>query len=399
MSAPVASVTDAISYDDLYARWERGNWRATEIDFSQDARRLARAPHRRSSGARRCGSTRSSSTARTRSPTTSRRTSTPRRWRSRSTSWPPSRSTRRATAVFFKRFMHEVVGAGDGTMAGGLRATPARSRGATARSSAAWTGWPTSCARPLQAQAGRGGDALPRRRRGLAGPAGPAHDRGLRSRSSTCCPASARACATSRSTSSATSASASSCWPTSTARTPGRSRTHRRPHQGGPAVDLGGGQAAELGPLLHRVLRLHARGPRRGRRDLDRAEACARSGCRSTRSPASRCRWTLPPRERAVRGQKLLRAGLIGPGDDGVPRTLRRSRSCSTRSAAGDRRRRAPGHDDRVGLRRRRALARRAGQRRLAGGGGPRPPSPMSPCACASPTGRMSWAGRATAGR
>jgi ribonucleotide reductase beta subunit family protein with ferritin-like domain len=31
-----ASATDAISYDDLYARWERGNWRATEIDFSQD---------------------------------------------------------------------------------------------------------------------------------------------------------------------------------------------------------------------------------------------------------------------------------------------------------------------------------------------------------------------------
>jgi ribonucleotide reductase beta subunit family protein with ferritin-like domain len=39
MSATVphaASATDAISYDDLYARWERGNWRATEIDFSQD---------------------------------------------------------------------------------------------------------------------------------------------------------------------------------------------------------------------------------------------------------------------------------------------------------------------------------------------------------------------------
>ena len=26
----------------------------------------------------------------------------------------------------------------------------------------------------------------------------------------------------------------------------------------------------------------------------------------------------LPPRERALRGQKLLRAGLIGPGDEGV---------------------------------------------------------------------------------
>jgi hypothetical protein len=30
--------TDAISYADLYARWERGNWRATELDFTEDAR-------------------------------------------------------------------------------------------------------------------------------------------------------------------------------------------------------------------------------------------------------------------------------------------------------------------------------------------------------------------------
>jgi ribonucleotide reductase beta subunit family protein with ferritin-like domain/putative sterol carrier protein len=29
---------DAISYEDLYARWERGNWRATELDFTEDAR-------------------------------------------------------------------------------------------------------------------------------------------------------------------------------------------------------------------------------------------------------------------------------------------------------------------------------------------------------------------------
>jgi hypothetical protein len=29
---------DKISYTDLYARWERGNWRATEIDFSADRR-------------------------------------------------------------------------------------------------------------------------------------------------------------------------------------------------------------------------------------------------------------------------------------------------------------------------------------------------------------------------
>ena len=30
--------SDAISYEDLYARWERGNWKATELDFTEDAR-------------------------------------------------------------------------------------------------------------------------------------------------------------------------------------------------------------------------------------------------------------------------------------------------------------------------------------------------------------------------
>jgi hypothetical protein len=29
---------DAISYEDLYARWERGNWSAMDLDFSEDAR-------------------------------------------------------------------------------------------------------------------------------------------------------------------------------------------------------------------------------------------------------------------------------------------------------------------------------------------------------------------------
>jgi ribonucleotide reductase beta subunit family protein with ferritin-like domain/putative sterol carrier protein len=29
---------DAISYEDLYARWERGNWSAMELDFTEDAR-------------------------------------------------------------------------------------------------------------------------------------------------------------------------------------------------------------------------------------------------------------------------------------------------------------------------------------------------------------------------
>src|SRR5919109_5434753 len=32
------SFADQISYDDLYHRWEEGNWKATEIDFAEDRR-------------------------------------------------------------------------------------------------------------------------------------------------------------------------------------------------------------------------------------------------------------------------------------------------------------------------------------------------------------------------
>jgi Ribonucleotide reductase, small chain/SCP-2 sterol transfer family len=41
LAAPAQSkspAADAISYSDLYARWERGNWSATELDFREDAR-------------------------------------------------------------------------------------------------------------------------------------------------------------------------------------------------------------------------------------------------------------------------------------------------------------------------------------------------------------------------
>src|SRR5918999_592770 len=31
-----SAAADHVSYEDLYARWERGNWRASEIDFSAD---------------------------------------------------------------------------------------------------------------------------------------------------------------------------------------------------------------------------------------------------------------------------------------------------------------------------------------------------------------------------
>ena len=37
-SADAHLPTDSITYEDLYARWERGNWSAMELDFTEDAR-------------------------------------------------------------------------------------------------------------------------------------------------------------------------------------------------------------------------------------------------------------------------------------------------------------------------------------------------------------------------
>ena len=123
MSVPVASsVTDAISYDDLYARWERGNWRATEIDFTQDVvdwRERLTAEQRRSAlwlyalffhG--------EDSVTDNLSPFIDAAPLEEQKYFLATQQVDEARHS-----VFFKRFMHEVVGAGDGTLAGGLRAT------------------------------------------------------------------------------------------------------------------------------------------------------------------------------------------------------------------------------------------------------------------------------------
>src|SRR3954467_5213506 len=36
MSVAQQSIAGQITYDDLYRRWEEGNWKATELDFSED---------------------------------------------------------------------------------------------------------------------------------------------------------------------------------------------------------------------------------------------------------------------------------------------------------------------------------------------------------------------------
>src|ERR1043166_3722695 len=113
--------TDAISYSDLYARWERGNWRATELDFSEDARQWREEFtefERQAALWNYClffwGE---DAVADNLSPYIDAAPLEEQKYFLTTQQVDEARH-----AVFFKRFMHEVVGAGDGTTAGGLRA-------------------------------------------------------------------------------------------------------------------------------------------------------------------------------------------------------------------------------------------------------------------------------------
>jgi ribonucleotide reductase beta subunit family protein with ferritin-like domain len=120
--APASSLTDSISYDDLYARWERGNWRATAIDFAQDAidwrEKLTERQRRSALWLYALFFHGEDSVADNLSPYIDAAPLEEQKYFLTTQQVDEARH-----AVFFKRFMHEVVGAGDGTLAGGLQAT------------------------------------------------------------------------------------------------------------------------------------------------------------------------------------------------------------------------------------------------------------------------------------
>jgi len=113
---------DQVSYDDLYARWERGNWQATEIDFSVDRRQWTESF---SDLERRAALWNYSlffwgedAVADNLSPFID---AAPREEQKYFLATQQVDEARHA--VFFNRFMHEVVERGDGTIAGALEAT------------------------------------------------------------------------------------------------------------------------------------------------------------------------------------------------------------------------------------------------------------------------------------
>ncbi|HSZ05093.1 MAG TPA: ribonucleotide-diphosphate reductase subunit beta [Solirubrobacteraceae bacterium] len=112
---------DAISYEDLYARWERGNWSATELDFSEDARQWREDFtdfERQAAVWNYClffwGE---DAVADNLSPYID---AAPREEQKYFLATQQVDEARHA--VFFKRFMQEVCGIGDGSMSSGLQA-------------------------------------------------------------------------------------------------------------------------------------------------------------------------------------------------------------------------------------------------------------------------------------
>jgi hypothetical protein len=110
-----------IGYEDLYARWERGHWRATEIDFSEDRRQWHEvfSEHERRAALWNYAMffVGEDAVADDLAPFID---AAPREEQKYFLATQQVDEARHA--VFFKRFMHEVAGAGDGSIAGGLAA-------------------------------------------------------------------------------------------------------------------------------------------------------------------------------------------------------------------------------------------------------------------------------------
>ena len=121
-SADVGALpTDSISYQDLYARWERGNWSATELDFTEDARQWREdftEFERQAALWNYClffwGE---DAVADNLSPYIDAAPLEEQKYFLTTQQVDEARH-----AVFFKRFMQEVCGIGDGSMASGLQA-------------------------------------------------------------------------------------------------------------------------------------------------------------------------------------------------------------------------------------------------------------------------------------
>jgi ribonucleotide reductase beta subunit family protein with ferritin-like domain len=112
---------DAISYEDLYARWERGNWSAMDLDFSEDAKqwreRFTEFERQAALWNYALFFWGEDAVADNLSPYIDAAPKEEQKYFLATQQVDEARH-----AVFFKRFMQEVCGIGDGSMNSGLRA-------------------------------------------------------------------------------------------------------------------------------------------------------------------------------------------------------------------------------------------------------------------------------------
>jgi Ribonucleotide reductase, small chain/SCP-2 sterol transfer family len=118
----MASVAaDQVAYDDLYARWERGSWSATALDFGEDRRQwreeLSPFERRAALWSYALFFWGEDAVATSLSPFID---AAPRAEQKYFLATQQADEARHA--VFFARFMHEVAGIGDGTVGSGLEA-------------------------------------------------------------------------------------------------------------------------------------------------------------------------------------------------------------------------------------------------------------------------------------
>jgi hypothetical protein len=120
-SAAGSLPTDSITYADLYARWEKGNWRATEFDFSEDARQwreeFTEFERQAALFLYRLFFWGEDAVADNLSPYIDAAPLEEQKYFLATQQVDEARH-----AVFFKRFMQEVCGIGDGSMVSGLQA-------------------------------------------------------------------------------------------------------------------------------------------------------------------------------------------------------------------------------------------------------------------------------------
>jgi hypothetical protein len=341
----MTTATDAISYEDLYARWERGNWRASEIDFSEDARQwreelsdLERRAALRNYALFFWGEDAVAdglSTYIEAAPLDEQKYFL-----------APQKVDEARHAVFFGRFMHEVVGIGGTSTQERLAALEPQLTWASARCSSGSRRCPRSFAAGPRCRPDVGDHALPHRHRGDPRPAGAAlhHELPGAARAPTRLPRGDGAGGPGRAAAHRLRREAAVGSRPAGPPLPARGRRHDP--RGGAIHNCGAGPAG-LGPPLHGGLRIHARGDRRRGRPVARDEdAQRRAPARGAAGAAGVFSTEVEPIVRARNGQRLVWAGVLGEKNGPPKRDPETMRVLFERCAAasiGARRPRAPG--------------------------------------------------------